>query len=238
MILKGSIIEVKNLQKAHKDGMFELFSSYFDNITRETFEKDLQEKEWVILLNDPTTLKIQGFSTQMVLDADIEGIKVKAIFSGDTIIDKAFWGKMELGRIWFRLVFSIMEKYKGCKLYWFLLTMGYKTYRFLPVYFNEFFPRYDKKTPPFEKKIIDTFAFLKYPKEYNPQTGIIQFPYPTSYLKKGVSEIESHRLNDPHIRFFIEKNKQFEKGDELCCIAELSQTNLKKTAFKIIRNEI
>jgi len=234
MELKGKVLEVNRLVPEQKEAMLKLLHANFENVTAVSFEKDLLEKHWVILLEDVVTGGIKGFSTQMLLEGKVEGETVRAIFSGDTIIDKSYWGGNELVKCWFRLVFSLMNKYDKSKLYWFLISMGYKTYRFLPVYFKNFYPCFDKITPALERKVIDTFAYLKYSKEYDSQRGLIRFSEKAVYLKKGIAEVESFRLNDPHVKFFVEKNPLYANGDELPCLAELSHHNFKPIVYKII----
>lgn len=222
------------LSQRQTDRMFNLMSAYFDNVCKDKFEKDLNEKHWVIILKDSAGGEIQGFSTFMLLDSAADNTPVKGIFSGDTIVDKKYWGETELMRVWGKFIISLMEKYKDYKLYWFLSSMGYKTYKFLPVYLNEFYPRYDKKTPPFEQKVLDAFAYKKYPLEYNGDTGIIHFDRKKECLKTGMADIAPNRLKNPHIKFFAEKNPLFWQGDELACIAELSEENMKPAMKRTI----
>src|SRR5205823_6261147 len=104
--------------------------------------------DWVIQLIDPVTDALCGFSTQALLDVDVAGRRpVKALFSGDTIIDRGHWGVSALTRVWGRLALSLIDALPSTELYWFLISKGYKTYRFLPVFFREFYPRHDAPTP-------------------------------------------------------------------------------------------
>ena len=217
--------------------MFKLMTTYFNSMDRNDFEKDLKEKDWVVVLKDVLNGKIQGFSTFMLLnEMIIEGIRVKAIFSGDTIINFRYWGEKELFKIFGNFVFSLSQKYKQrkIKLFWFLISMGYKTYRLLPCFFKEFYPRYDKKTPHFEQKVLDTFACQKFPLEYENNTGLIHFDKPKECLKPGVADVGERRLKNPHIKFFCERNPLYMRGDELACITEFSEENLKLSACKVI----
>ncbi|PIP20781.1 MAG: hypothetical protein COX40_02845 [Candidatus Omnitrophica bacterium CG23_combo_of_CG06-09_8_20_14_all_40_11] len=238
MGLKGELLSVKELTGLQKGRMCQLLNQYFQHITSDCFEHDLKEKDWVIVLSDVESGTIQGFSTQKLIRASVNGVKIRGIFSGDTIIDKEFWGGTELVRKWFDLVFSLLEKDKDSKLYWFLISMGYKTYRFLPVYFHAFYPRFDKETPLHEKSIMDTFSRIKFPDQYNADTGIIHFDGAVACLRERYAEIPEHKLRDPHIRFFKEINPLFESGDELVCLAELSHDNFKPIVHKLMGETI
>jgi len=216
--------------------MFEIYSAYFDNVSFERFQADLQEKESAILLRDPIYNEIQGFSTLMLMNEKVEGCNVTAIFSGDTIIEKEYWGDCELARIWLELIFSLKAQNNYEKFYWFLISMGYKTYRFLPVYFKNFFPCYDKKTPDFEQKILDTLAMRKFKAQYYKETGLISFSEPRERLKSGVADVDQKRLKNKHLQYFISKNPNYLNGDELACIAELSEENFKPVVYRVIRD--
>jgi len=234
MRLRGELLSVKGLTGMQKGRMRQLLDQYFQHITPDCFEHDLNEKDWVIVLTDVESGKIQGFSTQKLIRATVSGVPVRGIFSGDTIIDKGFWGGTELVKKWFELVFSLLEKDKDAKLYWFLISMGYKTHRFLPVYFYEFYPRFNKASPVHERSIMDTFSRIKFPDHYNADTGIIHFDRTAACLRKKYAEIPEHKLRDPHIRFFKEINPLFGSGDELVCLAELSHNNLKPIVHKLM----
>ena len=94
---------------------------------------------------------VRGFSTQRVLAATVEGTRVRAIFSGDTVIDRAYWGEQELVRGWSRFAGAVRAEAPETPLFWFLISKGYRTYLYLPLFFARYFPRHDAPTPPFEQ---------------------------------------------------------------------------------------
>ncbi len=233
MKLKGELLSAKEVTEYQKTRMCQLLNQYFQHISFCYFEKDLAEKDWVILLSDFDSGSIQGFSTQKLMRARINGTPVRAIFSGDTIIDKNFWGGTELVKKWFDLVFSLLKEDQDTKLYWFLISMGFRTYRYLPIYFYDFYPRFDRDVPLHEKAILDTFALMQYPGQYISDKGIIHFTNDVACLRSDYAEIPDHKLTDPHIKFFLEKNPFYAQGDELACLAELSGSNFKPIVRKL-----
>lgn len=236
MSLKGKIIKVRDLAFHQKEEMFNLFSSYFDGTNINIFYKDLEEKDEIILLEERFSCKICGFSTLVFFTLDLGGEVVRCVFSGDTIVDKKFWwGETELVKIWVQSVIAQIEKSRGDNLYWILTSMGYRTYRFGTVYLKEFYPRFDKNIPVLEKKIIDAFGYKKYPNNYLSDKGLICFNGQKERLKPEIARIPPHRLNDPHIRFFLTRNPFYAKGDELVCIAPLTLDNFKSIVYRILR---
>jgi hypothetical protein len=188
----------------------------------------------VIVLRSPVTGEVVGFSTQTVLHATVAGRRVRALFSGDTIVDRRHWGDTELIRVWGKFALRLADQRPDRPLYWFLISMGYKTYRFLPVFFHEFYPRHDAPTPRREQQLLDALASTRYPDQYDPQSGVITPANGRVRLRPGIADVDSHRLRDPHIKFFTRKNPSHGEGGELACIAPLCRENLKPRAHAII----
>ncbi|KKQ56201.1 MAG: hypothetical protein US74_C0017G0009 [Parcubacteria group bacterium GW2011_GWA2_38_13] len=206
--------------------MYRILISYFDGQTRKEFENDLKEKNWVFVLFESGNGKICGFSTLKMLNVVVEHKTINALFSGDTIIDKNFWGKHDLFNKWMLFGLYLQQKSKT-KLYWFLISKGYRTYRLLPKFFISFYPNRLNNINKREKKILNALAHIKFPKEYNPLTGIIHFDHDKQKLKGGVGEINDSNLKNPDVAFFAEKNPFHMQGDELACLAEIDINNLK-----------
>jgi len=105
----------------------------------------------------------------------------------------------------------------------------------MPRYFYNFYPKYDSEITEFEKKVLDTLAFKKFGSAYEPKTGIvrIQFNY---YLKNGVGQITEDLLKDSNIKYFKNKNPNYIKGEELACLVELTEDNM-KPIFKQVIND-
>jgi len=234
--ISGEIVPVNDITEPEKKRMFELMDEYYEGSNWQHFLKDLSEKAHVIMLRDSQTRDIQGFSTQMTLEAQVDGVLTKALFSGDTIINKDYWGESALAGLWGKYALSLIDSNPHTPLFWFLISKGYKTYKFLPVFFNEFYPRADKPTPVYEKRVIDAFARLKFPDLYDAEKGIILADDKKDKLRGGVADITEARLRDEHIRYFVERNPNWKSGDELACIAPLSRANFNRMAYRAIES--
>lgn len=234
MKLKGLLIPTPAVTDAQRDAMFALMDRHYENVTRAAFAADLDEKQWVILLLDPQTEEMCGFSTQVVLDATVAGRPVKALFSGDTIVARDRWGDPALAHVWGRLALSLIDSLPDVELYWFLISKGYKTYRFLPLFFREFYPRYDVPTPDWATAVIDAFGYFRYPGRYDPSSGIVTAGAAGDRLRPGVADLTPERGNNPHVRFFAVRNPGHLRGDELCCLAPLTRENFLPAAYRVI----
>jgi hypothetical protein len=234
MRLKGSLVPRSQISAVERQRMFELMDRHYDGMNWFNFLADLEEKQWTIILRDSATEELCGFSTLMLLDCEVSGRPVKALFSGDTIVAQERWGDKALAQLGGRLALELIDAFGSAELYWFLISKGYKTYRFLPLFFHEFYPRWETPTPPWAKEVIDAVARHKYPQTYDDRRGLI-LAYPgKDRLRLGVADITPERLIDPHVRFFAEQNPGHADGAELCCIAPLTRPNLTAAAYRVI----
>ncbi len=233
--LVGSMERVSNVPDADMVEMYQLMTRYYDGMQLDRFEKDFREKDYIILLKESSNHDIIGFSTFQMINKNIDGIAHSVLFSGDTIVDENFWGQLELPRIWLEFVVSYQQENPQVQLYWFLICKGYKTYRFLPTYFYDFYPCYKNPELRAEKKVLDTFAKIKFGDDYNPQTNIIHYRHQKDRLKPGIADIDSGRLRNPHVRYFSKKNPNWSRGDELACIVKIEPKNFKSFVHKLIK---
>jgi hypothetical protein len=234
MRLRGQLVSAAAVTPAQREQMFALMDRHYENITRPAFAADLAEKQWVILLHDPPTGRLCGFSTQVLLQADVGGRPVTALFSGDTIVDRDRWGDSALAHVWGRMALALINALPGTELYWFLISKGYKTYRFLPVFFRDFYPRHDGPTPARARAVLDALGGHKYPERYDPAAGVVRAAPGQERLRPGLADVTADRLRDPHVRFFAAHNPGHARGDELCCLAPLTRANFTPAAYRVI----
>ncbi|MCY2950761.1 MAG: hypothetical protein NTU53_02150 [Planctomycetota bacterium] len=235
--LKAMLVPVPAVTPVQREGMFRLLERYYENVTKADFLADLAEKQWVIVLSDPRTGELCGFSTQMLMRVAVGSVSVRALFSGDTVVAREHWGDIALARTWGRLALSLIDQQDPEEFYWFLISKGYKTYRFLPLFFHEFYPRYDAPTPDWAGRLIHGLAGHKYAEAYDPAAGIIRGGSQKDRLRAGIADLTAERLRDPHVRYFVERNPGYCLGEELCCLAPLSRANFTAAAYRVIGRE-
>jgi hypothetical protein len=239
--LVGSVVPRASLTAADRVRMFELLSTYFEGTSREVFDADLAEKDFAIVLRDQESGTVQGFSTCLQFSVPVDGKNVVAFFSGDTIVDRRFWGESLLSRIWGQTIFAEADRITAercvAEIFWFLICSGYKTFRFLPVFFREFYPNPYSETPREMQSILDALGLAKFGHRYDATAGIIRFETPTP-LRPGIADINEQRIADPMVAFFVKKNPGHFRGDELACIAAISRSNLTRAGERMLRCRI
>jgi len=230
--LRGRLVARDALDDRIRRAMFDLLASHFDGVDPRTFDEDLAAKHAAILLEDERGT-LRGFSTMRVCRSPALGPRATVVYSGDTIVERAWWGSPALARTWIaavrRLAFAPDDA-----LYWLLLTSGFRTYRFLPVFFRRFHPRHDEATPQDARARLDLLARELFGTRYDAASGVVRFERP-QVLAPELLEVPDGRRADPHVRFFLERNPGYVRGDELVCLTRVADDNLTPAGRRMTR---
>lgn len=232
--LCGRFVPREALEPAQATAMFVLLRSHFLGVDRPTFERDLRRKNWVILLEDARGA-LRGFSTLLVYPDVVEGRAVTVVYSGDTIVAPEWWGSSSLPLTWLRAVREITPRYGPRDVYWLLLTSGYRTYRFLPVFFREFFPRFGGAPDDGRQTLAEALARAQFGDAYDAASGIVRFPRP-QVLAPELIDVPAARVRDPHVAFFLARNPGYVRGDELVCVTSIEDGNLTRAGLRFARS--
>jgi len=221
--LTGRLVRRADLGDAECFAMFALLSGHFEGVNRQGFDADLAEKNWVVVLEAEG--RLVGFSTLKIYEVHYGGEPVTVVYSGDTIMERGAWNTAALPGSWIAAVRTLRDWHPGGRLYWLLLTSGFRTYRFLPVFWREFYPRHDAPTPPETTALLKHLAVDRLGAAFLPESGIARLPHP-QVLKPDLRSVPEGRLSDPHVAFFLERNPGWALGDELICLTEIAYENL------------
>jgi hypothetical protein len=229
-----AVLPRNELSPACADEMFHLLDAHFEGVTRGQFARDLAEKNWVLLLRREA--RLVGFSTLLVYESELAGEPVSVVYSGDTIVAPEAWGSTALARGWIGAVNRLRDRFPRGKYYWLLLTSGFRTYRFLPVFWREFHPRWDAPMPDKLRYLRDQLAAERFGPQYDAHSGIVRFRAPQR-LRSGLKAIPDGRMSDPHIAFFVAQNPGHVAGDELVCLTELGDENLTAAGRRMVSSK-
>lgn len=232
----AEVTAVPKLTSIEVERMYSIFSKYYINHNKKQFASDLFEKDHVILLRDAKQKTIQGFSTLLKVDLKKFGYNAIGIYSGDTVLEKEYWGNKALGIAFLRYFWIEKVKNPFRPVYWFLISKGYKTYLLMANNFKTHYPRVEKATPIQYKKLMDLFYGYRFSKDYKAELGTIEFDHTTCCLKEKVAEITEDLFKNKKVQFFAKMNPHWDRGGELACIAEMTlfmplQYFIKKTFF-------
>lgn len=212
---------------------FALFERAYEGADRARFVSDLAEKQIVILLRDRATGVLKGFST--VLLQELPGPRpTVVVFSGDTVIDREYWGQKRLQLAFAGLLVGLKLHWPRRRVYWFLISKGYRTYLLLANAFPRAVPRYDRAPDAELQRHLHDLAAARFGAQYDAASGVIRYQTSHERVRVGLAPItERHRCN-PHVRFFVERNPGHEDGDELACLADVRLRDLARIAARLV----
>lgn len=219
------------LTAAERAEMFALLARHFEGVTRAQFDRDLEGKNWVIAVRRER--RLVGFTTLLGRETRVDGEPIIVLYSGDTIVAPEAWGTPALARAWIAGVNRLRADFPGRRCFWLLLTSGFRTYRFLPVFWREFFPRWDAPTPPAHQRLLDRLAAEGYGAQFDPRTGLVRFPQPQR-LRGRLAGVPDGRDANRHVAFFLARNPGHARGDELVCLTEISEANLTAAGRRMV----
>ncbi len=209
-----------------------LLEDQFRDVTPSTFDADLDEKDAAVLLADADG-RLAGFSTLLRIEtAHADGRPVTAFFSGDTVVRPDARGAALLPRLWSQHVFAEAARHRERDTVWFLLSSGYRTYRFLPTFFRTFAPAHDGRAGAADRALLAALASARYGDRYEPTTGVVRLAHPTP-LRDGADDL-ARRLGDPHVAFFARANPGWARGDELACLTRIHPDNLTEAGRRMV----
>jgi len=216
--LTGKTIAVRELDEATRRAAFALFATAYEGADWPRFVADLEEKQHVIVMRDQTTRLLKGFSTISVRFDETEGDKAIVVFSGDTVIDRDYWGQKLLHAQLARLFIRLQVRNPRLPVYWFLVSKGYKTYLGFIKNFPISIPRHDRPDDEHLRRLLDRVAAARFGATYDAATGIA-VNTGHEWVRHGLAPIDARAQGNHHVRFFVERNPGHERGDELACLA-------------------
>ena len=172
--------------------------------------------------------RLVGFSTlAMWRTTGPNGRPATVVCSGDTIVVPEAWGSWTLPRHWVRAVHGLHVREGDGELYWLLICSGFRTFRFLPVFFLDYAVAGE---PPSVEAArawhwMRRLATGRWAEQFDALAGVVRLSHPHR-LRPGLVDVPPGRLDQPDVRRFLRLNPGHHHGDELVCLARLSPNNL------------
>ena len=87
---------------------------------------------------------------------------------------------------------------------------GFRSY-LVATHFKEYYPRYDKETPEFWKKMFREFAqgVMAKGDTFDEETSVLN--QERTHLNEELSIVTEQALKNPHIKFFVEQNPGYKQ---------------------------
>ncbi|RZU35397.1 hypothetical protein EV700_3350 [Fluviicoccus keumensis] len=230
--LKASYYPLSRISVIDIRQMYAVYSRYYERTDWDLFLRDLSKKTGAFLIRRKSDNLIVGFSTIVSSDMVIRGKKSRGVFSGDTIIERAYWGSRVLQIAFTKFMLAEKIRYPRQPIYWLLISKGFKTYLLLANNFLEFYPNPRGNHGDDLSDVVDTYCNEMFPEFYDREKRILDFGQDYQCLKGDVAEItDEMRLSTPAIRFFEERNPEWRRGTELPCVGVFDWKALANYAY-------
>lgn len=216
-----------------RDAMFALLDDHFVGVARDQFDADLADKTHAVLLFDDAD-ELVGFSTfALYPGVGPCGEPATIVCSGDTIVAPRAWGSTHLPSAWIQAVHRLHAQTAHADLLWLLITSGYRTYRFLPVFVKDFVPAAEREPDKEFVACMHRLARARWGEHYDPSTGVVRFAKPQR-LRPRLVGVPEARKRDRHVAYFLQRNPGHADGDELVSLARLDASNLTRAGLRML----
>jgi hypothetical protein len=232
--LRADLVLASSVTPAMANEMFRLFTDAYDGVDAKTFLGDLRQKTYVIRILDGDD-RLRGFSTLAVWTHRLGAITASVLFSGDTVIDRQSWGHPALAIKWLETTGALHACDRTAPLYWLLTSKGHRTFRFLQLFYESFYPDWRSPNSALESMLAADIAATRFPDRYDSARGILVGRPATGQLVQPLAAVPPKDLRRPDVRFFLERNPGYVVGDELVCLARLDEKNHRPTPRRFFR---
>ena len=237
MGLSVRTIEPHTLSEELLASMYTLLCENFVGVRQAVFLRDLLDKDIAFLLTDEAGV-LQGFSTAEVFSYSFKNRRYRVIFSGDTIIAPKAWGSAALPVAWLSWALTEVSCAPDEQLLWFLISKGIRTYKFLPTFCRDFYPSYTKPGSVPEQELIYRIASYKFGSNFDASRGVLR-QFDGSYaLMPELAEVSVSQSKNPHVKYFLEMNPLYRKGEELVCCAFLKPSNIRPFLLRNVKARV
>lgn len=225
-----ALLPVKALSRSTMAHMAQLYLAHYQGSSHDLFERDLQEKQEVLVLTHDDVLV--GFTSFLTYELTWQQRPIRVVYSGDTIVAQAHWGQQALALAGLEHMGRIKSAAPDTPLYWFLLVKGHRTYKYLSVFAKRFYPHWQHAEPQWQS-LADHLASARFGADYVREHGVVRFKESHGHLHPAIAKPTPAELEKPSTCYFMQRNTGYRQGDELVCLCEVTASNLKPLAQRV-----
>ncbi|MDP9416459.1 MAG: hypothetical protein M3P48_01145, partial [Actinomycetota bacterium] len=229
--LRASTVPVAALRRRDRDAAYDVFAQLYDGTCRTRFERDLDDKQLVIVLRDGSDGALRGFST-IGLSRRLTPVgDATVLFSGDTVVDRAYWGQKALQREFVSNLLRLKLTRPARPLLWFLVSKGYRTYLLMANSCRRSIPAHQPASPAL-RATLDQLAVERFAERYDAVAGVVRnVGGRHERVRRGVAPVpEGLPKRNRHVAAFLARNPGHQDGDELACLAVIGLDDLVRSA--------
>lgn len=234
----GKYMERARITMQQLKEMYEIYALYYENTKFSLFLSDFGNKHGAVLIFHPETHHIVGFSTMALHQFEFGRQRYTFVFSGDTVVQREFWGNRALQSTFMKLLIRLRLQYPLDEFYWLLISKGYKTYLLMANNYYVYYPHFEGKHQHLAP-VVEYYCKKFFPDYYNDNSQLLNFGEDYQPLKGEVAPITHNmRLENPKIDYFAKMNPTWQQGTELPCIGYLGWGDLMRYPLRFLSKPV
>ncbi|MBJ3778156.1 hypothetical protein [Acuticoccus mangrovi] len=220
---KFKSLSVAAIDNSLEREMFALYARHYSGAREDVFASDLADRTDVVVVHDDCGPLLGFMALKVFQHPWIEGPggKARIIYSGDTVVDQAYWGRNLMAPAVMRFLGNVWSRAPSMPHFHFTLMGGYRTFRIFCGAYRTIYPNRKEATPPEIASLVDGLGRTLFGAVWDP-SGLVRLPEEQGRLRADIAGIAPQAIETkPDLAFFLERNPRFQEGFELACIAPL-----------------
>jgi hypothetical protein len=205
------------------DDIWRLTHALYDT-DRAFVEQTLKAHQRMVLFRSRAGRALVGMAAVDILPVTYAGRDLVVLYTSHVLIDEAHRGQNLIQRIGFRTFLETRLRFPLRPIYWFFETFSYKSYLLLPRNFRDYWPRFDRETPSWERGLMHEMASRFHGPAWQRERGVISRSG-RKRLRVDTAPLTSADVDNPHLAFFARITPGHADGDMLACLCPLSARN-------------
>jgi hypothetical protein len=205
------------------DDVWRLTRALYDT-DRDFVEQTLRAHQRMVLFRSREEGALVGMAAVDVVPVDYRGRKLVALYTSHVLIDERHRGQNLIQRVGFRTFLETRLRFPLRPTYWFFETFSYKSYLLLPRNFRDYWPRFDRETPAWERGLMHELASRFHGPAWRPEQGFVSRSG-RKRLRPDTAPLRPTDDGNPHLEFFARTTPGHAEGDMLVCLCPLSARN-------------
>jgi len=215
------------------DDVWRLTQALYDT-DRDFVERTLRTHQRMVLFRSRGEGALVGIAAVDIVPVIYRGRALVALYTSHVLIDERHRGQNLIQRVGFRTFLEVRLRFPLRPIYWFFDTFSYKSYLLLPRNFRDYWPRFDRATPAWERGLMHELAGRFHGSAWRPEQGVA-LRSGRKRLRLDTAPLDPTVTRNPDLDFFARSNPGHAEGDMLVCLCPLNTTNWLTAGFRALR---
>lgn len=229
------LLPTNELTEEQIDRFWQLYCQGYD-VPHDRFHSRWQALDQVAIFRQKKTGEIIGFIGIRYRDIRVDNRLFKTLYWGQGYILPAYRGKKLIQRLQIKLFLQSKLGNPFRTIYFWADALSYKPYLAMANYLCDYYPNPFKATPEIEQALLNCLGETYYADAYDRTTGTVHKP--SRQVSESSSVIVDKDLENPYIRFYLERNPEYIRGHGLLLLCPLSVKNFLFFIYRVVQRAI